>query len=113
MCEPYVLCGDIYSNKDNLGHGGWSWYTGSAGWAYKLVTEYFYGLKRKGDELYIEPSLPKKLRGSVIVYRYKNSSYVIEFQTGLLKKIIIDGIVCDKIKLGENVRKKILVETGC
>ena len=113
MCEPYVLCGDIYSNKDNPGHGGWSWYTGSAGWAYKLVTEYFYGLKRKGDELYIEPSLPKKLRGSVIVYRYKNSSYVIEFQTGLLKKIIIDGIVCDKIKLGENVRKKILVETGC
>lgn len=112
MCEPYVLCGDVYSNKDNYGRGGWSWYTGSAGWAYKLVTEYFYGLKRRGEELYIEPSLPKKLEGSVVVYRYKNSSYVIEYHTGLLKKITVDGVVCDKIRLGENVRKRVVVETG-
>lgn len=112
MCEPYVLCGDVYSNKDNYGRGGWSWYTGSAGWAYKLITEYFYGLKRRGGELFIEPSLPKKLEGSVVVYRHKNSSYVIEYHTGLLKKITVDGVVCEKITLGENVRKRVVVETG-
>ena len=112
-CEPYVLCGDIYSNKDNYGRGGWSWYTGSAAWAYKLVTEHFFGIKRRGNRLYIEPCLPKKLIGSVIVYRHKNSSYVIEYRMGLLPKIIVDGEIRDCIELGENARKSVVVETGC
>ena len=109
-CEPYVLCGDVYSNEDNYGHGGWSWYTGSAAWAYKLVTEYFFGLKRRGKRLFIEPKLPKKLVGSVVVYRYENSEYAIEYRVGLLPKIIVDGEERDSIELTKNVRKSVVAE---
>ena len=109
-CEPYVLCGDVYSNEYNYGHGGWSWYTGSAAWAYKLVTEYFLGLKRRGKRLFIEPKLPKKLVGSVVVYRYENSEYAIEYRVGLLPKIIVDGEERDSIELTKNVRKSVVAE---
>ena len=109
--EPYVLSGDVYSNNDNYGRGGWSWYTGSAGWAYKLAVEYFFGLRRRGDHLYIEPSLPKKLFGSTVVYRYKNSSYIFEYKSGLVNRLTLNGKIIDKIKLEDNVREKIIVET--
>lgn len=110
-CEPYVLCGDVYSSTYYPGKGGWSWYTGSASWAYKLVTECFFGLKKRGEYLYIEPNLPKKLEGSTLVYRYRNSSYIIEYKSGLVQRISIDGIKTAGIELEENVRKTIVVET--
>ena len=110
--EPYVLSGDIYTNFYNEGRSGWTWYTGSASWAYKLVTEYFYGIKKRGDDLFIRPCLPKKLLGSVIMLRYKNSNYVLEYQKGLFDKITIDGEKAEKICLEENTRKKIIVEIG-
>jgi cyclic beta-1,2-glucan synthetase len=112
MAEPYVLCGDVYSNKDNYGRAGWSWYTGSAAWAYKLVAEEFFGLHRRGGFLYIKPKLPKALGGSKIVYIYKNSEYRIEYSFGLTDKIVSDGAETDKIALEENVRKVITVETA-
>ena len=110
--EPYVLSGDIYTNFYNEGRSGWTWYTGSASWAYKLVTEYFYGIKKRGDDLFIRPRLPKKLLGSVIMLRYKNSNYVLEYKEGLFDKITIDGEKAEKIRLEENTRKKIIVEIG-
>ena len=110
MGEPYVLSGDVYSNVNNAGRCGWSWYTGSAGWAYKLVTEWFYGLKKQGNILKIEPHLPKKLEGSIVIYKHKNSRYVIEYSSGLLDMITVDGEKTDSIVLSENVRKKIKVE---
>ena len=112
MGEPYVLSGDVYSNKDNYGRVGWTWYTGSAGWAYKLITEYFFGLKKRGDFLYIEPKLPKKLENSTVVFKYENSTYYIEYKTGLCSKITMDGERVEKIPLKPNLRCKITVETG-
>ena len=112
MGEPYVLSGDVYSNKDNYGRVGWTWYTGSAGWAYKLITEHFFGLKKRGDFLYIEPKLPKKLENSTVVFKYENSTYYIEYKTGLCPKITMDGERVEKIPLKPNLRCKITVETG-
>lgn len=56
--EPYVIAADIYSNSDCLGHAGWSWYTGSAAWLFRVVTEELLGLKMRGGELFFEPNLP-------------------------------------------------------
>ena len=110
--EPYVFAGDVYSNKDNYGRCGWSWYTGSAAWAFRLISEYFFGLKTKGNKLYIEPKLPKKLDGCTVTYRYKNSVYLIEYRFGLRDKTIVDGVESDHIELKEGYNCSVLVEIG-
>ncbi|MDD4316519.1 MAG: glucoamylase family protein, partial [Clostridia bacterium] len=90
--EPFVLAGDVYSNKDNEGRMGWSWYTGSAAWAYRLIIEDFFGLTRRGDTLIIKPSLPKKLMGTELIYKYKRSEYVFEFVESSRDRLIVDGV---------------------
>lgn len=56
--EPYVLAGDVYSSGELIGRGGWSWYTGSAGWYYRVVLEEVLGIKRAGKKVYFKPSVP-------------------------------------------------------
>ena len=112
MGEPYVLSGDVYVNADQPGRCGWTWYTGSATWAYKLVTEYFYGIKVRGNRLFIQPKLPKKLIGSTLIVRYKNSTYAIEYRSSLVSKIYADGVETKEIVLEENIRKSVTVEIG-
>lgn len=56
--EPYVMTADIYSVESHTGRGGWSWYTGSAGWAYRLIVETLLGVTRHGDVLTIATELP-------------------------------------------------------
>ena len=58
MIEPYYIAGDIYSNKDVIGHGGWSIYTGASGWFYKAVTETLLGINMKDGNLELSPKLP-------------------------------------------------------
>jgi cellobiose phosphorylase len=59
--EPYVLPADVYSATGHQGEAGWTWYTGSAAWFFRVVTEDLLGLKLRGGKLYIEPNLPKAL----------------------------------------------------
>ena len=62
--EPYVTAGDVYSVAPHIGRGGWSWYTGSAGWIYRLITESFLGLKlQDGKQLHLTPHLPENWEG--------------------------------------------------
>ncbi len=112
MGEPYVLSGDVYSNLDNKGRMGWSWYTGSAGWAYKLAMEYFFGIKKRGEYLYFEPMLPKKLDGSKIIYKFGSVRYEIEYRFALTSKILLDGERVEKVKLEDNVDRSVIVEIG-
>jgi hypothetical protein len=56
--EPYVLAADVYSAGPHVGRGGWTWYTGSASWMYRIGVEWMLGLKRRGDELAIDPCIP-------------------------------------------------------
>jgi cyclic beta-1,2-glucan synthetase len=99
--EPYVLAADVYSREPNAGRGGWTWYTGSAGWFYRLITESFFGLQREGDKLKFIPCVPKEWESFKVDYRYKNTLYNIQFtQSGSSEEMIVtvDGIVMeDKI----------------
>ena len=57
--EPFVLAADVYSNPDRLGQAGWSWYTGSAGWYFRVVTRELLGLSIRDGKLYAEPRVPE------------------------------------------------------
>jgi len=75
--EPYVTAGDIYGAKPWLGRAGWSWYTGSAAWVYRLGLERILGFQRAGDTLRLDPRMPSSWPGFRIEYRYGASTYVI------------------------------------
>lgn len=75
--EPYVMAADIYSLSPHTGQGGWTWYTGSAGWMYRLITESLLGLRLETDKLYIEPCLPSAWESYKIHYRYWETTYHI------------------------------------
>ncbi|MFB0920960.1 MAG: hypothetical protein QMB62_08775, partial [Oscillospiraceae bacterium] len=70
--EPYVLSADVSGNPDCLGKAGWSWYTGSAGWFFRTVTENLLGIKLKNGELSFEPKLPSCWSDVQVTLRDKN-----------------------------------------
>jgi len=75
--EPYVACADVYSMPPHVGRGGWTWYTGSAGWMYRAGLEWILGVRLRGKILLIDPCIPKKWPGFEIVYRYGATRYEI------------------------------------
>jgi cellobiose phosphorylase len=75
--EPYVIPGDVYSLTDNVGRGGWTWYTGAAAWTYRVWLEEILGFQRRGDTLTINPVIPKDWPGFRLRYRFQNTSYHI------------------------------------
>lgn len=76
--EPYVLAADVYGVAPHVGRGGWTWYTGSAGWMYRLLVESLLGLQREGDSLQLRPCLPADWERCELHYRHGGSSYHIE-----------------------------------
>ena len=77
--EPYCIAADIYSNPQHPGRGGWTWYTGSASWAYKTGIENILGLHKQGDQLTIDPCVPTDWSAFTIKYKYGSSTYVIKY----------------------------------
>ncbi len=75
--EPYVVAADIYARSPHLGCGGWTWYTGAAGWIYRLITESFLGLTKVGNTLYFNPKIPKEWNEFTIHYQFENTTYHI------------------------------------
>jgi cyclic beta-1,2-glucan synthetase len=75
--EPYVVAADIYASPQHKGRGGWTWYTGSAGWMYQLIIESLLGLKLETDKLYFTPCLPAGWQSFKINYYYRNTLYTI------------------------------------
>jgi cyclic beta-1,2-glucan synthetase len=75
--EPYVVAADIYSVPPHTGRGGWTWYTGSASWMYRLGLESILGLRRMGETLQIDPCIPGGWSGFEVAYRYGEASYRI------------------------------------
>ena len=78
--EPYCIAADIYSNPQHPGRGGWTWYTGSASWAYKTGIENILGLRKQGKQLTIDPRVPSEWPAFTLRYRYGNSTYVINYE---------------------------------
>lgn len=93
--EPYVIAADVYAQPLHKGRGGWTWYTGSAGWMYQLILEWFIGLKRKSDKLEFRPCLPADWPSVTVHYRFGDSVYHIHYaQVGLQKQeLYLDGVM--------------------
>jgi cellobiose phosphorylase len=91
--EPYVMAGDVYSVAPHIGRGGWSWYTGSAGWMYRLIIESLLGLQLKGDQLYLNPCIPNNWDQFTVDYRYKETVYQITINRGPKNVLTLDGVV--------------------
>jgi len=98
--EPYVVAADVYSVAPHIGRGGWSWYTGSAAWMYRLLVESLLGLERRGTTLLVNPRLPDGWQDATIHYRYGETSYRITVHQpgggigdgGAVTSITIDGV---------------------
>jgi len=94
--EPYVVAADVYSHPDHVGRGGWTWYTGSAGWMYRLGLEAILGLRRVGNVLRIDPCIPKGWAAYTIDYRHAETQYRIwvENPSGInrgVEEVTLDG----------------------
>ncbi|MAS33814.1 MAG: hypothetical protein CL610_07400 [Anaerolineaceae bacterium] len=92
--EPYVVAADVYSVEPHVGRGGWTWYTGSAGWMYRLILEMILGIQRHGDHLTVEPVMPPNWDGFHVRYTYKNAVYNIKVEVDPSlsdPQILIDG----------------------
>ena len=75
--EPYVIAADVYTEPKHKGQGGWTWYTGSAGWMYQLIIHSFIGLKKEGNRMSFTPCLPEEWKTFNVHYRYLNTMYQI------------------------------------
>ena len=75
--EPYVVAADVYASPQHKGRGGWTWYTGSAGWMYQLIIESLLGINLEENKLTITPRLPKNWTSVKIMYRYRSTIYNI------------------------------------
>ena len=75
--EPYVVAADVYTATGHLGRGGWTWYTGSASWMYRIGLETILGFTRQGDTLTIEPCVPQAWREFSLEYRHGSAVYAI------------------------------------
>lgn len=84
--EPYVVAADVYSVPPHTGRGGWTWYTGSAGWMYRLIIESLLGLRlqtdKAGASLSISPCLPLEWARYQIDYRFRDTTYRINIELG-------------------------------
>jgi cellobiose phosphorylase len=75
--EPYVVAADVYAVAPHTGRGGWTWYTGSAGWMYRLIIEMLLGANIEGERLRLTPRPPKAWTSYKIHYRFRQTVYHI------------------------------------
>ena len=106
--EPYVMSADIYAAAPHTGRGGWTWYTGAAGWMYQLALETLLGLTLAGDRLLIEPCIPTDWKSYKVHYRYHSTIYHITFncadeQATQVKSITLNGVEVINAKLDKAI----------
>jgi cyclic beta-1,2-glucan synthetase len=95
--EPYAAVGDVYAVPPHTGRGGWTWYTGSAGWMYRAGLEWILGFRLHGDRVLIDPCVPRWWQEYEIIYRRGQSSYRIKVENPLalsrgVARIELDGV---------------------
>ncbi|MDP9012806.1 MAG: hypothetical protein M3O41_09185 [Pseudomonadota bacterium] len=88
--EPYVVCADVYSAESHVGRGGWTWYTGSAGWMYRTAIEGLLGINLRGSILAINPCIPHSWPGFEVTYKHGASRYhvAVENPRGVCRGIL-------------------------
>jgi cellobiose phosphorylase len=91
--EPYVIAADVYARSPHTGRGGWTWYTGSAGWTYRLILESLLGVRLEVDKLHFAPCLPIDWKDFTVHYRYRETVYhIVISQAGGEAFVIVDGV---------------------
>jgi cyclic beta-1,2-glucan synthetase len=94
--EPYVVAADVYMADGHLGRGGWTWYTGSASWMYRVGLEAILGFRKRGNRLFLEPHVPAAWPGYSIHYRHGGSLYAISVLqssgAGASGRVLVDGV---------------------
>ncbi len=98
--EPYVAAADVYAEPPHVGRGGWTWYTGSAGWMYRAGIEWLLGFRLRGAVLHLDPCIPRAWRRFEITFRYHGSRYeiTVENPRGVsrgIAQIEVDGRVLE------------------
>ncbi|RST87292.1 protein ndvB [Aquibium carbonis] len=93
--EPYVVAADVHSGPGQDGRGGWTWYTGSAGWLYRAAVEGILGIRRMGDRVLVRPSLPPAWNGFEAVLRLGAATWRIEVRRGAVAATTVDGAETD------------------
>jgi cellobiose phosphorylase len=76
--EPYVIAADVYGVRPHTGRGGWTWYTGAAGWYYRLIVESLLGMRREADRLFIFPHMRDDWDSFTLVYRFGDTPYRVQ-----------------------------------
>ncbi len=99
--EPYVLAADVYSGPPHDGQGGWTWYTGSAGWLYRLGTEAILGIRRVPDGIRVEPCIPPSWSGFEAELRHGDGLLRLEVENpdgvcGGIARVELDGVALDE-----------------
>jgi len=92
--EPYVVAADVYAVSPHIGRGGWTWYTGSAGWMYRLIAESLLGLRLETNKLRFEPCLPKEWDSFKVHYRHRETIYhitVLQTRDNSAASVTVDG----------------------
>ncbi len=97
--EPYVMCADIYAAAPHSGRGGWTWYTGAAGWMYRLTLETLLGVHLEGDTLHITPCIPDHWPSYCVHYRFRETVYHLTIRriregSQRVTRILEDGKSC-------------------
>ncbi|HEX2780362.1 MAG TPA: hypothetical protein VHM30_12740, partial [Gemmatimonadaceae bacterium] len=97
--EPYVVVADLYTAEGHLGRGGWTWYTGSASWMYRVGLEAILGFHKEGETLRIEPTIQRAWKEFSIHYRYGSTMYEISVKNpdGVMHgrgEVTLDGKPC-------------------
>ncbi|HEY0073147.1 MAG TPA: glucoamylase family protein, partial [Abditibacteriaceae bacterium] len=105
--EPYAIVADVYNLPGHIGRGGWTWYTGSASWVYRVWVEGVLGFKLHGDKLEINPAIPKEWPGFSMVYRYRSATYEIRVENphGIgngVTRLEVDGAPVETIQLADD-----------
>jgi cellobiose phosphorylase len=99
--EPYVVAADVYAVAPHTGRGGWTWYTGSAGWLYRLIVESLLGLKREGDRLHIAPCMPGDWKSYSLDYRFSDTVYRVTVERTSVADVAAIRITLDGEELAE------------
>ena len=110
--EPYAVAADIYAAPSHVGRGGWTWYTGSAGWMYRAGLEYILGLHREGTALRIEPCIPRSWPGYEIRLRHGAARYVVTVENPAGARTGIGHAWLDGVEVVERPVRVVLADDG-
>ncbi|MDD4772794.1 MAG: glucoamylase family protein [Eubacteriales bacterium] len=93
--EPYALAGDVYSNEEHRGRGGWSLYTGAAAWFYRVILEELLGYHERNEYFYLKPRLSTEFDKFTLIIKRHKSEFTISVEQGITNQFLLDGKIAE------------------